>query len=77
MNTIIYFITKHIKRKAPTLLGRWKIDYCSKQIHNKIDLANVDHCGTCGDYLINKINTNKTSLISNFKTKTNSKTKIY
>lgn len=55
MNTIINFIARHIRGEVPTLLGRWKIDYCAKKIHDKMDLANVDHCGTCGHYLIKKI----------------------
>jgi hypothetical protein len=74
MNKIINFIARHIRREQPTQLGRWTIDYCTKQIHNKVDLANVDHCGTCGDYLIKKIeshnNSSSSSPISNFKTNT-------
>jgi hypothetical protein len=54
MNTIISFIARHIRGESPALLGRWKIDYCSKKINDKIELANVDHCGTCGNYLIKK-----------------------
>ena len=55
MNKIINFIARHIRREQPTLLGRWKIDYCSKKSNDKIDLANVDHCGTCSHYLNKKI----------------------
>jgi hypothetical protein len=29
-----------------TLLGRWKLDNF-KQTKLKIDMANMDHCGTC------------------------------
>ena len=61
MNTIINFIARHIRREQPPLLGRWKIDYCSKKIHDKIDLANIDHCGTCSHYL-NKKNDAHTTL---------------
>ena len=28
-------------------LGRWGIDYRHSVINRKIDLANVDNCGTC------------------------------
>ena len=28
-------------------LGRWKIENCNKQLNNKVDLSNEDHCGTC------------------------------
>ena len=38
-------------------LGRWNIETCSKKINNKIDLSNEDHCGPCGQYAIEKINT--------------------
>ena len=27
------------------MLGRWKIEYCSKKLNDKIDLSNEDHCG--------------------------------
>ena len=37
------------------VLGRWNIDYCSKKINNKIDLSNEDHCGPCGQYIMDKI----------------------
>lgn len=43
-------------------LGRWHIDYCPKKIDNKIDWANIDHCGTCGEYAQLKYkDSNKTS----------------
>jgi len=40
----------------PMPLGRWKIENCNKQINNKIDLSNEDHCGTCSQYALSKIN---------------------
>ena len=36
------------------MLGRWNIDYCNKVIDNKIDLSNEDHCGPCGQYILDK-----------------------
>jgi len=36
------------------VLGRWNIDYCNKKINNKIDLSNEDHCGPCGQYILDK-----------------------
>ena len=33
-----------------TMLGRWHIDYSHNALHRKIDLANEDNCGPCGDY---------------------------
>ncbi len=35
-----------------TRLGRWNIDYCKDNISTKVNLANVDHCGSCGEYKI-------------------------
>jgi hypothetical protein len=41
------------------VLGRWKLEKCSNIINRKIDYSNEDHCGTCGDNLLqNKNNTN-------------------
>jgi len=37
-----------------TPLGRWKIDYCTNKMDQKIDLSNEDHCGPCGQYRIMK-----------------------
>ena len=30
------------------VLGRWNIETCDKKTNYKIDLANEDHCGPCG-----------------------------
>ena len=40
------------RREPPKILGRWKIETCHKKTDNKIDLSNEDHCGPCGQYLI-------------------------
>lgn len=29
-------------------LGRWNIEYCNYKLNRKIELANEDHCGPCG-----------------------------
>ena len=33
------------------------MEYCDKKMDKKIDLSNEDHCGSCGQYLLeqNKI----------------------
>ena len=36
------------------VLGRWNIEYCDKKMNNKIDLSNEDHCGPCGQYILDK-----------------------
>jgi hypothetical protein len=48
-----------IPKKSPKLLGRWNIDYCNKKLGNKIDLSNEDHCGTCGQYILAKLELKK------------------
>jgi hypothetical protein len=58
MNWIRIFISKLLSKKltiAPTILGRWKIDYCNVKINRKIDLSNEDHCGPCGQYIFKNI----------------------
>jgi len=42
-------------KKDVKILGRWKIDYCDKKVNTKIDLANEDHCGPCGEYVLDKV----------------------
>jgi hypothetical protein len=54
MKNFITFIRKFITKNQSTQLGRWNIDYCRKKIDNKVDLANEDHCGPCGQYIIVK-----------------------
>lgn len=46
------------------VLGRWNIEYCDKKMNNKIDLSNEDHCGPCGQYILDKTKThiNKNNL---------------
>ena len=48
-------IPKFIPKQICKPLGRWKKENCNKQLNNKIDLANEDHCGPCGQYALNKI----------------------
>ena len=42
--------------KNPTIhLGKWSPDTRLKTIQRKVDLANEDHCGPCGEYMLTKI----------------------
>ena len=50
INIIINQFGKSAQNSIP--LGRWNIDYCLKKTATKIDLANEDHCGPCGQYNI-------------------------
>ena len=57
MTFIKSIIQKWVKNKINSdkkVLGRWNIDYCDKKMNNKIDLSNEDHCGPCGQYILNK-----------------------
>jgi hypothetical protein len=51
-------ITKYKIFDNKKILGRWNIDYCDKKINNKIDLSNEDHCGPCGQYILDKTKSN-------------------
>ncbi len=59
MEIIKRFIIKLVGKKynypESKMLGRWNIDYCNSKINRKIDLSNEDHCGPCGQYIINDI----------------------
>ena len=48
-------ILKKFVKENPKPLGRWNIEYCNTKINQKIDLSNEDHCGPCGQYLLEKI----------------------
>lgn len=48
------FFRKFIKKDISLPLGRWNLNDCDKQMARKIDLANEDHCGPCGEYAIIK-----------------------
>jgi hypothetical protein len=36
-------------------LGRWGQEKCAIKINKKIDLANEDNCGPCGEYILEKL----------------------
>ncbi len=49
-----YNMIQQFMKKDVRILGRWTIDYCDKKVNTKIDLANEDHCGPCGEYILDK-----------------------
>jgi hypothetical protein len=60
MKYILSIIKKIIPRESVKPLGRWNIEYSNIIMNTKIDLANEDHCGPCGQYAVSKIqDTNK------------------
>jgi hypothetical protein len=74
INTVSKEIIKIILDKDTIKpLGRWNINYCNKITDSKIDLANEDNCGPCGQYSILKFNDNKETIykISPFRVSNN------
>lgn len=55
LNKITQSFTKKLD-KVDKPLGRWNIEYCSNKLDKKIDMSNEDHCGPCGQYVIDKSN---------------------
>jgi glutamate mutase epsilon subunit len=56
ISTIIKKImTKEMPKEIPNPVGRWRIESCNKQMNQKIDLSNEDHCGPCGQYALEKV----------------------
>lgn len=51
----ITFLKQFIPKELPKPVGRWRIENCNIQMNNKVDLSNEDHCGTCGQYALEKI----------------------
>lgn len=51
----IFFIKKYLSNDLSKPLGRWRIENKYLQLNQKIDLANEDHCGPCGQYALTKI----------------------
>lgn len=60
MKNILHKLITIIQHKK-TPLGRWNISYCDKQLNRKIDLANEDNCGPCGEYVLKIKSTNISS----------------
>jgi hypothetical protein len=54
MSFIQRIITKYFIKTEIKPLGRWNIDYCNEKMNKKVDLSNEDHCGPCGQYIIEK-----------------------
>jgi hypothetical protein len=58
MNFIKSIIIKIIPKELPKHVGRWKIEQCNVKMNNKVDLSNEDHCGPCGQYVLDKVKLN-------------------
>ena len=51
-------ITKSNPKEIFRPLHRWTIDYSYESLNRKIDMANEDNCGPCGQYSLKKLNEN-------------------
>lgn len=58
MKFITTIIKKFMPKDLPKPVGRWRIEECNVKTNNKIDLSNEDHCGPCGQYALEKIESN-------------------
>jgi hypothetical protein len=47
MNRLVSNIKRLLFTPKEFELGRWKINYCSNIITDKVKMANEDHCGVC------------------------------
>lgn len=54
MRFIIRFVNRFLKTEQKPI-GRWYRDSCENRISRKVDLTNEDHCGPCGQYIIQEI----------------------
>jgi len=66
MKYIINMIKSLFSKELSRPLGRWKIENCNKQLNNKVDLSNEDHCGTCAQYALSKIKEDKKCILDVF-----------
>lgn len=47
-------IIQRLIRDDKKVMGRWHTESCNVKMNTKIDMANEDHCGPCGQYIIDK-----------------------
>jgi hypothetical protein len=59
MKYLTTIIKRFLPKELPKPVGRWRNENCDKQLNQKIDLSNEDHCGPCGQYAIIKLDVKK------------------
>ena len=57
MKYLVRVLTYFKPKDIPKPVGRWNNDYT--QANKKVDFSNEDHCGPCGQNLLNKNVLNK------------------
>jgi len=45
--------TRFMKKEQPVQLGRWNLVY-DERVYKRIERANEDHCGPCGQMYLKK-----------------------
>jgi hypothetical protein len=55
MKFIVNIIKQLMPKELPKPVGRWRVESCNNQMNYKVDLSNEDHCGPCGQYALEKI----------------------
>ncbi len=56
MNRVSKLLINLFQKSSEKPLGRWTYVKSKKQLDQKIDLANEDHCGACNQYAMSKLN---------------------
>tara|TARA_B100000035_G_scaffold84684_1_gene71166 strand:+ start:461 stop:685 length:225 start_codon:yes stop_codon:yes gene_type:complete len=56
IKTFIAVVKNSMGPDQKILLGRWNTIYTSSKINTRVDLSNEDHCGPCGQYVLEKKN---------------------
>ena len=66
MSGLTRFVSRLIRGDVPKIVyGRWGTEYSNQQLDARIDLANEDHCGPCGNYSLEKTNEISTKKMNN------------
>jgi hypothetical protein len=56
MKRVSKFLIQLFPKTSKIPLGRWNYVKSKKQLDQRIDLSNEDHCGSCGQYALSKSN---------------------
>lgn len=51
---VMMILSNLVKKDEKKILGRWNLESCDKKMNHKIDMSNEDHCGPCGQYILDK-----------------------
>ena len=51
---VMMILSNLVKKDEKKILGRWNLESCDKKMNHKIDMSNEEHCGPCGQYILDK-----------------------